>query len=163
YYAFFGYAFRFRVAGYLVAHAVGDPLAVDLLEGLHHVGVVADDQVDVGVVQQFLGDLQLVGRWFLDVLGAPVEAGDHHLGAGGRRDGRLLVADRQVGGADRGLHAGQDLAVVAGAFAVLGRLVGDGRVDQHVTTRDHGEAVRVGRGRVQRLRRRCRGTAGHSD
>jgi hypothetical protein len=33
--------------GDLVAHAVRDPLAVDLRERLHHVGVAAEDQVHV--------------------------------------------------------------------------------------------------------------------
>src|SRR3712207_8733876 len=52
------------------------PLAVNPLEGLHHVGVVAKHQVDVGRGQQRLGDRRLGRAGVMLVFGAAVHAGD---------------------------------------------------------------------------------------
>jgi hypothetical protein len=41
-----------RLIGERVAHAIGDPLAPDLFDRLHHVDVMAEDEVDLGRAQQ---------------------------------------------------------------------------------------------------------------
>ena len=62
-----------------VAHAVDDPLAVDVLHGLHDVGVVAEHEVDVGRPHQRGAERALGGRRRRVVLVAPVQGDDHHL------------------------------------------------------------------------------------
>ena len=65
-----------------VAQRVGDQLAVGELDGLQHVGVVADDRVGAGV-QQFPGDIDLLGRRAGLALDAPVDDHDHDVGRKG--------------------------------------------------------------------------------
>ena len=90
----------------LVAEPVGDPLAADLLEGLHDVGVVAEHEVDVGGREQGAGDRALGRRLVGDVLHAAVHARHHDVragpaGAGGVGEdagdvGRVEDVDRPV-------------------------------------------------------------------
>ena len=62
-----------RLVGQRVAHAIGHPLALDPLDRLDQVGVVAEDEVDLGCGQQPPGQLPLLrGRGGL-VLLAPVQ------------------------------------------------------------------------------------------
>lgn len=72
---------RRGVLGEVVAEPEGDPLAADPLEGLHHVGVVAEHQVDVGGGEQGAGDRALRRRLVGHVLHAAVHAGHHDVDA----------------------------------------------------------------------------------
>ncbi len=80
-----------------VAQAVGDPhpgparSAGQMGDGLRHVRVVADDEVDLARVGQGLGHGDLLGRGVGRVLHAAVQRDDHHVGPGGPR--RLGLRD----------------------------------------------------------------------
>ena len=70
------------LVGQRVAHAVGDPLGPDPLDRLHHVDVVAEDEVDLGGGQQPPGQVALGRAGGGLVLLAPVQQHDHEPGPG---------------------------------------------------------------------------------
>ena len=103
-----------------VADAVGDPLVADLLEGLHDVGVAADDQVDVGIAVQLPGPVRLVAAKFVDELFAPMRGEHDDLGAG------LAVAAAAVRMAGiPGLRGGKpnilSIAIMTAMWLIAGR------------------------------------------
>lgn len=70
------------MAGKLVAESIRDPGSVHLLHRLHDMGVMADDQVDAGLLGDLPAQRQLWGARVGPVLLAPVDAEDHHVGPG---------------------------------------------------------------------------------
>ena len=66
-----------------VAQAEHNPVAVDLLDRLQHVSVVADNEVDGPGRGDLLGDVALIRRHRGIPFNAPMQADDHHLRAVG--------------------------------------------------------------------------------
>ncbi len=124
-----------------VAHAVDDPLAVDVLHRLHDVGVVAEHEVDVGRSHQRGAEGALGGGRRRVVLVAPVQGDDHHLRPPGPGRGRV--------GADAGL---------VDRVRAPGLAVGRGDAVEAERVREQGHVGALDR--QERGRRRLGGCAG---
>ena len=84
-----------------VAQRVGDQLAAVELDGLQHVGMVADDDLGPGV-QEFPSDVALLGHRTGLPLDTPVDDHDHHVGRSGCGTHTLEGAVRRARRGDAG-------------------------------------------------------------
>ena len=101
------------LVGQQLALAEHDQLAVDALDRLDDVDVLADDRGDVGIPGQRVGRAQLERARLGDVLVAPVEVDDHHLGSAlaGQRGRRGSTAATWARLTDHGCGSGIPLVI----------------------------------------------------